>query len=186
MTEQEEGETAMEEEQLEGLDPAYDDDENETIQTEAPAQETKKGKEKKGKGAGRPKKSSEKSKEPPSKKRKRSEDLGNKENQKDSQAKMENGSEDVKHGKGSGSGRKKGDSSETWTPEVDKVLVDAIKKHTNNNIEAMVPWKETYKDFKEAFPDSQRTIKALQMRWCNHLKHGEVDLTEEQVCKSSR
>ncbi|KAK6520482.1 hypothetical protein TWF506_000735 [Arthrobotrys conoides] len=186
-TEDGDPENAMEEEQPEGAESAQED-ENEAMPADAPVKEEKapakeaaKPTEKKGKG--RPKKSSEKPKQPPSKKRKRSKDTEGKENEGNDDIKKENGlgDGDNKSGKGSGSGRKKGDHTESWTPEVDKVLVDAIKKHTNNNIEAVIPWKETYEDFQVAFPDSQRSLKALKMRWFQHLKHGEVELTEEQL-----
>ncbi|KAK6505182.1 hypothetical protein TWF481_007101 [Arthrobotrys musiformis] len=182
--EEEDDEKNVDEEQPEASDPTQEDENAATPAAQKSARGSNKPKGKGGKGSGGPKKSSEKSKEPPSKKRKRSDGKENKENQSSTQGKKEDTPEDgeAKTGKGVGSGRKKDKGQgENWTPEIDKVLVDAIKKYTKNNVEAVVPWKETYKDFQEAFPDSQRSLSALKMRWFQHLKHGEVELSEEQM-----
>ncbi|KAF3285221.1 hypothetical protein TWF970_010299 [Orbilia oligospora] len=177
--EEEESENNMEE-QPEGSE-SVQEDEDEEILAQAPVKEEIKPKEKKGKG--RPKNSAGKSKEPPSKKRKRSEDVKNeKENQSTNEAKKEGILEDgePKTGKGSGRGRKKGESAEAWTEDVDKILIDIIKKHTGGTAEG-IPWKETLADFQEACPEIQKTLKALQMRWQNHLKPFFIELTEEQT-----
>lgn len=159
-------------------------DEVGAMRTNMPNDDTKKENGKKGKSTGRGKKATDESKESPAKKRKRSNDREvDKENQVNNENKKENGSEDGDGGaeNGSGARRKKGPGSEAWTDEADRFLVDTIKKHTNNNIEAAIPWKKPYKDFQDAFPDSQRTLISLKRRWFQYLKHGEVELTEEQV-----
>ncbi|KAK6345162.1 hypothetical protein TWF718_007089 [Orbilia javanica] len=179
--EDEDEENTMEEEQPEGLELAQEDEEEEPAPPQEPVKESKKPKEKKGKGAGRPKKS-EKAKEPPVKKRKRSEDKEDQENRSNNEIKKESSPEsgEVKTGKGSGRGRKKGESGEAWTESTDKILLNIIKRHTGGTAEG-IPWKETMADFQEACPEAQKTLKALQMRWQNHLKHSIVELTEEQT-----
>ncbi|KAF3211624.1 hypothetical protein TWF191_010702 [Orbilia oligospora] len=181
--EEEESENNVEE-QPEGSESAQED-EDEEVSAQAPVKEEIKPKEKKGKG--RPKKSAEKAKEPPSKKRKRFKDVKDeKENQNTNETKKEGILEDgePKTGKGSGRGRKKGESAEAWTEDVDKILIDITKKHTGGTAEG-IPWKETLADFQEACPETQKTLKALQTRWQNHLKPFFVELTEEQILTNS-
>ncbi|KAK6527950.1 hypothetical protein TWF281_009210 [Arthrobotrys megalospora] len=182
-SEQQGPDPVAEEEQTDDQDPELPhDDETEVMKTGTLADDTKKGKGKKGKAASKPKKTSDKSKEPPSKKRKRSGDQeGNKENEDKGHTKKETGLEDGEDKAGKGGTRRKKGEAEAWTDDIDKVLVTAIKKYTNNNVEAVIPWKETYKDFQDAFPGSQRTLMSLKNRWFQHLKHGEVELTEEQT-----
>ncbi|KAF3164307.1 hypothetical protein EYR41_001458 [Orbilia oligospora] len=177
--EEEESENNMEE-QPEGSEFAQED-EDEEILAQAPVKEEIKPKEKKGKG--RPKKSAGKSKEPPSKKRKRYEDAkDDKENQSTNEVKKGNTLEDgeAKTVKGSGRGRKKGESADAWSEDVDKILIDIVKKITGGTTEG-IPWKEALVEFQKVYPETQKTPKALQMRWQTQIKPGFIELTEEQT-----
>ncbi|KAF3932877.1 hypothetical protein ABW19_dt0202529 [Dactylella cylindrospora] len=148
------------------------------------AKEAKEAKETKrtAKGGRGSKKASEKTKQPPSKKRKVSEPESTNAVADETVKKedKETTNEDTKPAKAKG-GKRKGGQSEEWNEESDRVLTELVKKHTNGDMEANVPWAKTYADFQATFPGTQRSLNSVKMRWFNVLKHGNVELDADQI-----
>ncbi|KAJ6260468.1 hypothetical protein Dda_4694 [Drechslerella dactyloides] len=172
--------------------------------TSDPAQGTKKGqKGQRGRGGrsrgGRKsggRKSGGTAKQPPAKKRKVIHENDNGDENKENEGPNEGPNEDTNEGtnvetkkepqddsnpKPRGKGRAKGsEPTEAWTNVLDKGLLDIIKRRTNNEL-VSVPWKDVYADFTEAYPESKKSLKAVQMRWFQFVKHSAVELTEQQI-----
>ncbi|KAF3914892.1 hypothetical protein ABW20_dc0106841 [Dactylellina cionopaga] len=137
-------------------------------------------------GGSRAKKASDVMKQPASKKRKKGQENENKENA------TENGQDNKESDKIYGAekpkaklrGRgKKSDNAtlDRWTEEIDRTLTDIIKRRTNNKLDEVIPWKETYLEFQHAFPDSQRSFMSVESHWFQIFKPGMIELTDDQV-----
>ncbi|KAF3923355.1 hypothetical protein ABW21_db0204388 [Orbilia brochopaga] len=151
-----------------------------------PVQQAKKGqkgqggKGRRGKGS---KKSGDKTKQPASKKRKTShaKDDGNEENENPNEQTKEEPEDGEGNAKPRGRGRAKGDTTEAWTDDHDKGLLDILKRHTKNELNSIIPWKNVYADYIAAHPEPARTLLQVKARWFNVLKHGTIELTDEQM-----
>ncbi|KAK6359658.1 hypothetical protein TWF696_000802 [Orbilia brochopaga] len=147
------------------------------------AKKGQKGQRGKGGRARGGKKSGGTAKQPASKKRKVShdEDEENEENEDPNGEAKKEPQDDETNPKPRGRGRVKGETSEAWNDTLDRGLLGIIKRHTGNDPASTIPWKDVYADFTAVFGNSKKSLKAAQMRWFNHLKHGTVELTDEQI-----
>ncbi|KAK6349558.1 hypothetical protein TWF696_005842 [Orbilia brochopaga] len=63
-----------------------------------------------------------------------------------------------------------------WTDEQDSALHALITNNEGGN-EVKAPWSETFERFKGMFPDADKTLNSLQMRWKQKLRGGDTDLS---------
>ncbi|KAK6543125.1 hypothetical protein TWF694_007045 [Orbilia ellipsospora] len=127
-----------------------------------------------------PQKSSDKPKKPAPKKRKLSEEPTNKENGDQNDHDAEKEPSKKPKGKQNSGTRKKSD--DIWTEEQERALTEIVKKHVNNDLTVVVPWKKVYADFKVACPEcEQRELIPIKTRWFYRLRDQCVELTDEQA-----
>ncbi|KAJ6264918.1 hypothetical protein Dda_1071 [Drechslerella dactyloides] len=64
----------------------------------------------------------------------------------------------------------------SWTDEQDSALQAFITSNQGGN-EVKAPWSEIFENFKDKFPDTDKTLNSLQMRWKTKLRGGDTDLS---------
>ncbi|KAF3938694.1 hypothetical protein ABW19_dt0208326 [Dactylella cylindrospora] len=70
-----------------------------------------------------------------------------------------------------------------WTDHQDDVLRSIVTKDQGGN-EVRAPWKEIHETFCKKFPDADKTLNSLQIRWRTRLRAGDTDLTVAEVGSS--
>ncbi|KAF3915471.1 hypothetical protein ABW21_db0201393 [Orbilia brochopaga] len=63
-----------------------------------------------------------------------------------------------------------------WTDEQDSALQALITNHQGGN-EVKAPWSDIFERFTVMYPEADKTLNSLQMRWKVKLRDGDTDLT---------